>query len=53
LLVQCNVDQDSKILKSIIDEIAEVTGTTDRRVLTVLDALEAEGWKPLKGYREN
>ncbi len=41
------------IPKATIDEIAEITGTTDRRVYTVLEALEAEGWRPLKGCESN
>jgi sugar-specific transcriptional regulator TrmB len=41
------------IPKATIDEIAEITGTTDRRVYTVLEALEAEGWRPLKGSESN
>lgn len=48
MLVQCNPGLDGVIPKANIDEIAEITGTTDRRVYTVLEALEAEGWRPLK-----
>lgn len=49
MLIQSNVGPDGIIPKATIDEIAEITGTTDRRVYTVLEALEAEGWRPLKG----
>ena len=47
MLVNCNTGQDGMIPKSTIDEIAETTGTTERRVYTILEALQAEGWKPL------
>ena len=50
ILIQCNAEDDGTIPKATIDEIAETSGTTDRRVCTVLKALEAEGWRPLKGY---
>jgi NADH:ubiquinone oxidoreductase subunit E len=53
MLVQCNIGQDGIIPKATINEIAEITGTTDRRVYTVLEALEAEGWSPLKRYESN
>ena len=49
MLIQCNIGNDGMISKAIIDEIAEITGTTDRRVYTVLEALEAEGWRPQRG----
>ena len=49
MLVQCSAEHDGIISKVTIDKIAEITGTTDRRVYTVLEALEAEGWKPLTG----
>ncbi len=52
LLIQCKVGNDGKIPRAAIDEVAEQSGTTDRRVYTVLEALEAEGWKPSKGYEE-
>lgn len=52
LLTQCKAENDGMIPKATIDEIAEQSGTTDRRVYTVLEALEAEGWKPSKGYEE-
>lgn len=52
LLVQCNANKEGIIPKATIDEIAEVTGTTDRRILTVLEALESEGWRPSKGNSE-
>lgn len=52
LLIQCNAGSDGTIPKATIDEIAEQSGTTDRRVYTVLEALGTEGWKPLKGYEE-
>lgn len=48
MLVQCSMGHDGTILKATINEIAEITGTTDRRVYTVLEALEAEGWRPFK-----
>ncbi|MHB8102035.1 MAG: hypothetical protein ACYDEF_07640 [Methanosarcina sp.] len=50
MLFQCNAEDDGTIPKATIDEIAETSRTTDRRVCTVLEALEAEGWRPLKGY---
>ncbi len=46
MLIQRNVGNDGVIPKAVIDEIAELSGTTDRRVYTVLEALEAEGWRP-------
>ncbi|WP_232316261.1 hypothetical protein [Methanosarcina vacuolata] len=46
LLVQRKAESDGLIPKAAIDEIAEQSGTTDRRVYTVLEALEAEGWEP-------
>jgi len=49
LLIQYKARNDGIIPKTI-DEIAELSGTTDRRVYTVLEALEAEGWKPSKDY---
>lgn|GEM_PF-1182901 len=49
MLTQCNAGNDGIIPKATIDEIAELSGTTDRRVYTVLEALEAEGWRPQKG----
>lgn len=52
LLIQCKVENNGMIPKTAIDEIAEISGTTDRRVYTVLEALEAEGWRPSKGYEE-
>lgn len=51
MLVQCSTGHDGTILKATIDEIAEITGTTERRVFTVLEALEAEGWRPIKGCK--
>jgi hypothetical protein len=53
MLIQFNAGHDGIIPKTTIDEIAEITGTTDRRVYTVLEALEAEGWRPLKGCESN
>jgi hypothetical protein len=53
MLVQCSTGRDGTIPKKTIDEIAEITGTTDRRVYTVLEALEAEGWRPIKGCITN
>jgi len=53
MLVQCNAGQDGMMPKATIDEIAEITGITDRRVYTVLEALEAEGWRPLEGCESN
>ena len=50
MLIQSKVGADGTIPKATIDQIAELTGTTDRRVYTVLEALEAEGWKPSAGY---
>jgi hypothetical protein len=52
LLIQYKAGNDGMIPKATIDEIAKLNGTTDRRVYTVLEALEAEGWKPSKGYGE-
>jgi hypothetical protein len=49
LLLQCKAGDDGIISKETIDEIAEITGTTGRRVYTVLEALESEGWRPSKG----
>jgi hypothetical protein len=49
LLIQCKAGNDGTIPKETIDEIAELSGTADRRVYTVLEALEAEGWRPSKG----
>lgn len=51
LLIQCKAGNDGTIPKVTIDEIAEQSGTTDRRVYTVLEALGVEGWKPSKGYK--
>jgi hypothetical protein len=48
MLIQSSAGSDGIIPKAIIDNIAETSGTTDRRVYTVLEALEGEGWKPLK-----
>ena len=48
MLIQSSAGSDGMIPKAIIDNIAETSGTTDRRVYTVLEALEGEGWKPLK-----
>ncbi len=48
MLIQSSAGSDGMIPKAIIDNIAEISGTTDRRVYTVLEALEGEGWKPLK-----
>jgi hypothetical protein len=50
MLIQCNADYDGIIPKVAINEIAEITGTTDRRVYTVLEALESEGWRPTKRH---
>lgn len=50
MLIQCNAGNDGIIPKATIDEIAELSGTTDRRVYTVLEALEAEGWRPHTSY---
>jgi hypothetical protein len=50
MLIQCNAGDDGIISKATIDKIAETSGTTDRRVYTVLEALEAEGWRPTKEY---
>jgi hypothetical protein len=52
LLVQCKARNDGIIPKAAIDEIAEQSGTTDRRVYTVLEALVTEGWKPSTGYEK-
>lgn len=52
LLIQCKAENDGMIPKATIDEIAEQSGTTDRRVYTVLEALGTEGWKPSKGYEK-
>ncbi|HEY3360719.1 MAG TPA: hypothetical protein VGK06_02540 [Methanosarcina sp.] len=52
LLIQRKAGNDGIIHKETIDEIAELSGTTDRRVYTVLEALEAEGWRPSKGCEE-
>lgn len=49
LLLQCKAGDDGIIPKETINEIAELSGTTDRRVYTVLEALESEGWRPSKG----
>lgn len=46
ILMQSKTGNDGTIPKATIDEIAELSGTTDRRVYTVLEALESEGWKP-------
>lgn len=51
-LIQCKAGSDGMIPKAAIDEIAEQSGTTDRRVYTVLEALVTEGWKPSKGYEK-
>jgi hypothetical protein len=48
MLLQCKGGSDGMIPKTAIDKIAETTGTTERRVYTVLEALEAEGWRPPK-----
>lgn len=48
LLVQCKTENNGMISKVAIEEIAEISGTTDRRVYTVLEALESEGWQPSK-----
>ncbi len=53
LLLQCKVGNDGTISKAIIDKIAEQSGTTDRRVYTVLEALETEGWNPSKSCIRN
>ena len=50
LLIQSKAGDDGTIPKAVIEQIAELSGTTDRRVYTVLEALEAEGWKPSTGY---
>ena len=50
MLIQYNAGNDGVIPKAAIDKIAEVSGTTDRRVYTVLEALEAEGWRPPKEH---
>ncbi len=52
LLVQCKTENNGMISKATIEEIAEISGTTDRRVYTVLEALEIEGWQPSKCYEE-
>jgi hypothetical protein len=52
LLFQCKIETDGMIPKATIDKIAELSGTTDRRVYTVLEALETEGWQPSKSYEE-
>ena len=52
LLIQCKEGNDGMLPKATIDEIAELSGTTDRRVYTVLEALEAEGWRSSTGYEE-
>ncbi len=52
LLIKCKAGNDGTIPKATIDEIAELSGTADRRVYTVLEALEAEGWIPSKGDEE-
>lgn len=49
MLIRCNAEDNGIIPKACIDKVAEATGTTDRRVYTVLEALEAEGWIPSKG----
>jgi len=50
MLIQRTAGDDGIIIsKAVIDEIAELSGTTDRRVYTVLEALEAEGWRPNTG----
>jgi hypothetical protein len=49
MLLQSKAGNDGTIPKATVDEIAELSGTTDRRVYTVLEALESEGWKPSKG----
>jgi hypothetical protein len=53
LLLQCKAGNDGAISKATIDEIAEQSGTTDRRVYTVLEALETEGWEPSKSCIRN
>jgi hypothetical protein len=52
MLIQCNTECEGVIPKAVIDNIAEKSGTTDRRVYTVLEALEAEGWRPPKDCAE-
>ena len=52
LLIHCKIGNDGTISKATIDEIAEQSGTTDRRVYTVLEALGTEGWKPSQGCEE-
>lgn len=46
MLIKSKVGNNGIIPKAAIDEIAELTGTTDRRVYTVLEALAIEGWRP-------
>jgi hypothetical protein len=48
MLTRCNAGEDGTIPRSSINKIAEASGTTDRRVYTVLEALAAEGWEPSK-----
>jgi hypothetical protein len=48
MLTRCNAGEDGTIARSSINKIAEASGTTDRRVYTVLEALAAEGWVPTK-----
>jgi len=48
MLIQCKAGSDGTVTETDITKIAEITGTTDRRVYTVLEALEAEGWRPPK-----
>lgn len=52
LLIQCKAGNNGTIPKAAIDKIAELSGTTDRRVYTVLEALEDEGWRPLTDDEE-
>lgn len=52
LLIQCKAGNNGTIPKATIDEIAEQSGTTDRRVYTILEALVTEGWKPSKSCEE-
>jgi hypothetical protein len=50
MLIQCNAGDDGNISKATINKIAETSRTTNIRVYTVLEALEAEGWRPTKEY---
>ncbi len=51
-LIRCKAGSDGMIPKTAIDKIAEQSGTTDRRVYTVLEALVTEGWKPSTDYKK-